>query len=265
MKIYVDFEFNGMGGELLSMGLAFDGGWMHIRRPDSEIAAIDLDPWVAANVMPIMGEAMIAPLSEWGEYIEALCGTSPAVEFVSDWPDDIRYLMGLLITGPGTMIKIPSFRCSVVRVDAYPSTLEGAVQHNAMWDARALKHFMEVGWEKATPENMADFFAVKPVASNDPHPHNLSRPSPALPLDRLRPHRNRDAGGVGMSEFWKSALMLGVAFIAAIVAVEIVEAVFDKRPDPVAAFAALVASFAWRRAGEAKAMIADRQKLEALE
>lgn len=44
-------------------------------------------------------------------------------------------------TGPGTMIEVrPSIKFEMHRVDAYPTTLPGAIQHNAYWDAMALRH-----------------------------------------------------------------------------------------------------------------------------
>jgi len=60
---------------------------------------------------------------------------------VTDWPDDIKYFCQAIITGPGMMINIPRLSFEMVRVDAYPSVLEkyGAVQHNAYWDAMALR------------------------------------------------------------------------------------------------------------------------------
>jgi hypothetical protein len=58
---------------------------------------------------------------------------------IVDWPDDIRYLCQSLITGPGTMVNVQRLVFDMIRVDAYPTTLPGAVQHNAWWDAMALK------------------------------------------------------------------------------------------------------------------------------
>ena len=37
------------------------------------------------------------------------------------------------------MVAIPRMTFEIVRVDAYPTSLEGAVQHNAFWDALALR------------------------------------------------------------------------------------------------------------------------------
>lgn len=43
------------------------------------------------------------------------------------------------------MVAIPHLTFEVIRVDAYPTTLEGAVQHNAWWDAMALRHLLMDG------------------------------------------------------------------------------------------------------------------------
>jgi hypothetical protein len=58
---------------------------------------------------------------------------------ISDWPDDIKYFCQELITGPGKMVDIPGITFEVVRVDAWPNKIPGALQHNAYWDAIALK------------------------------------------------------------------------------------------------------------------------------
>lgn len=65
--------------------------------------------------------------------------TDPYPVIVADWPDDIKYMCQALITGPGEMVDIPCIRFELARVDAYPSRLVGAIQHNALWDARALR------------------------------------------------------------------------------------------------------------------------------
>jgi hypothetical protein len=43
---------------------------------------------------------------------------------------------------PGMMINIPRLSFEMFREDAYPTTLEGAVQHNAWWDAMALRELL---------------------------------------------------------------------------------------------------------------------------
>lgn len=146
MKYYMDCEFDGLGGELMSMAIVSETGhsmYVVMRYKCT-------DQWVTENVHPVMYEC---PLNEVSGPL--LLGAQPAqlttalnnyfahddnAHVIADWPDDIKYLCEALITGPGTMIDVPGMKFSVKRVDAYPTTLKGAVQHNAWWDAMALRH-----------------------------------------------------------------------------------------------------------------------------
>lgn len=141
MRYYLDTEFNDYRGELISLAL--------VPEPDgiSElyVATACMEPaaWVAENVIPIIAAGCepkwILP-HEFGQRVcDYLQGDDDPV-IVADWPDDIRLLCDALITGPGQMVDVPGLRFEMIRVDAYPTTLPGAVQHNALWDARALRH-----------------------------------------------------------------------------------------------------------------------------
>jgi hypothetical protein len=146
MKYFLDCEFNGYRGELISMALvAEDGRELYLvthRLPD-------VIPWVKDNVVPILfaegaEEATVWRIDLFGAQIAKFMHEDLAPVVVADWPDDIRYFCECLITGPGEMVDIPRDReggieLVVERVDAYPTDLSGAVQHNALWDARALK------------------------------------------------------------------------------------------------------------------------------
>lgn len=61
---------------------------------------------------------------------------------ISDWPADIRYFCDLIEFPMGEMAKIAGLKFEMHRVDAYPTTLPGAIQHNAWWDAMALRHLL---------------------------------------------------------------------------------------------------------------------------
>lgn len=147
MRYYLDCEFD--GGNLLSLALvSADGREMYMAVHSEVLPAWDIDEWVAQNVVPIITcpgakpEVWNAPRS-LAEGILDLVGSDPEPEFVADWPTDFQFLLPVLHDNMGNMIDLPSFKCSVVRVDAYPTKLEGAVQHNALWDARALRHKLE--------------------------------------------------------------------------------------------------------------------------
>jgi len=139
MKYFLDTEFNGFGGDLISLALVSQEG--------REIYVATQCPspaeWVKDNVLPIIKcegtDPYICDVELFGRLVAWYLHTDPDPVIVADWPDDIKYLCQILITGPGEMVDIPRLRFELVRVDAYPTNLVGAIQHNALWDARALK------------------------------------------------------------------------------------------------------------------------------
>jgi hypothetical protein len=134
---FLDTEFNEFGGDLISLAL--------VREDGKSIYIVDEcpnpGPWVAEHVIPILGAAEVpAYAGGFGHRIaEFLRGDSDPV-IITDWPEDIRHFCQVLITRPGQMVAVPRLQFALVRVDAYPTTLPGAVQHNAWWDAMALRH-----------------------------------------------------------------------------------------------------------------------------
>lgn len=144
MKYFLDCEFDGFGGELLSMALVReDNEARYFVLPQPETYR---DPWVAENVAPILwdipspipGMAYRVTKEDLLNHLAAFLHQDTEIEIIADWPDDIRYFCESLITGPGMMINVPSMTFHMLRIDAYPTTLEGAVRHNAYWDALAL-------------------------------------------------------------------------------------------------------------------------------
>jgi hypothetical protein len=154
MRYYLDTEFNSMGGALMSLAL--------VREDGASFYAVKemphpIDPWVAANVVPILYDVdHQRDIQGWysgaqhghryymhlGENIATFLKGDPKPHIIADWPDDLRYLCAELITGPGEMVDIPALVLEVARVDAYPTTLPGAIQHNAWWDAMSLRHLL---------------------------------------------------------------------------------------------------------------------------
>lgn len=146
MKYFLDTEFDGFGGPLISLALVREDGAYFYCVVRNEAS----DPWVRENVLPILEPF---PDKRYGLMDRATAARmladflrddgNPTV--ITDWPDDIRYFCELIITGPGQMVAIPHLRFEMRRVDAYPTTLQGAIQHNAWWDAMALRHMLLVG------------------------------------------------------------------------------------------------------------------------
>ncbi len=152
MKFFIDCEFDGFGGKLLSMALVPE------KRSEQNLYLLATDArdvnddWVRANVVPLYRAKQpkntsyfILDRSEFGRAVQAYLHGEIMPHIVADWPDDLKYFCESLITGPGKMVSIPSFSAQLVRVDAYPTTVVGAIQHHALWDAIALREALTNG------------------------------------------------------------------------------------------------------------------------
>lgn len=138
-RYFLDTEFNEFGGDLISLALVGEDGRELYVATDCEKPG----SWVKENVIPILraGNAnpiMIQP-NEFGRAIAWFLADEKLPTVIADWPDDIGYFCKALITAPGEMVSIPRLQFQMIRIDAYPTDLDGAVQHNALWDARALR------------------------------------------------------------------------------------------------------------------------------
>lgn len=141
MIYYIDCEFDAYCGPLLSIAIVREDGKSLYIIKDTKAS----DRWVRDNVIPVMESTPVSAFQIYAhkviaDMIEGFFADDTEIVIVADWPDDIKYFCQLVITGPGKMINIPGFQTKVVREDAYPTDLEGAVQHNAWWDAMALRY-----------------------------------------------------------------------------------------------------------------------------
>jgi hypothetical protein len=147
VNIFLDTEFNGFGGELLSIGLVADNNkfFYEYLEPKEEVCE-----WVAENVVPYLQyvgseNTTKDPVTfeEMQEKLELFLSLYKKVTIVADWPDDIKYFCELLITGPGTRISLPEidFKLDL----SLEAGLHSAIQHNALADAAANRHVYNHG------------------------------------------------------------------------------------------------------------------------
>jgi len=141
-RYYIDCEFDGHDGPLLSLAMVReDGVSIHIRT-----LAEPKDPWVIANVWPLMTEqdADFMTMTDWvGGDIRDFIGGDPQPHVIADSPVDIARFCQAVSTGEDggwASADYERMTFTVENVDCYPTDLPGAVQHNAWWDARALRH-----------------------------------------------------------------------------------------------------------------------------
>jgi len=145
-RFYIDCEFDGHGGQLISLAIvAQDGRSAHITVTDyTEVR----DPWVSENVVAklrsLPSERNIdLPLLAVGPLLRLFIGDCPQPVIIADSPVDIGRFCEAISTGSDggwKSTEYPMMVFEVHNVDCYPTTLEGAVQHNAWWDAMALRH-----------------------------------------------------------------------------------------------------------------------------
>ncbi len=142
MRYFLDTEYNGWGGALLSLALVPEDGEELYLTLDWEGA---LDPWVERNVVPYLDtvpDALVSPRLNRADAARALshylAGDSEPV-IVADWPEDIAQINMLLVTGPGTMIEVPPLSFQFVELSGFSTAANSTVPHNALHDARALK------------------------------------------------------------------------------------------------------------------------------
>ena len=142
MRYFLDTEFNGFGGALLSLALVPDDGeefYVTLGCADA------IEPWVEINVMPFLDHvpfALQSPRLQRCDAAQALSqylapDTDPLL--VADWPGDIAQFCNLLLTGPGLMVPVPSLDFRLMRLPGFSTAHNSAVPHNALHDARSLR------------------------------------------------------------------------------------------------------------------------------
>jgi hypothetical protein len=148
MRYFLDTEYNGWGGALLSLALVSEGG-------DELYLTLDwegtLEPWVERYVVPYLDtvpDPLVSPRMSRTDAARTiahfLAGDSEPV-IVADWPEDIALLNALLVTGPGTMVEVPALRFQFLPLAGFSTAANSEVPHNALHDARALRdHILSI-------------------------------------------------------------------------------------------------------------------------
>jgi hypothetical protein len=142
MRYFLDTEYNGWSGALLSLALVPDHGeelYVTLAWDDP------LEPWVERHVIPYLDtvpESLRSPRLNRGDAARAishyLAGDAEPV-IVADWPEDIALFNALLLTGPGTMVEVPALTFKFIELSGFSTAANSQVPHNALHDARALR------------------------------------------------------------------------------------------------------------------------------
>ena len=142
MRYFLDTEYNGWGGALLSLALVPDHGEELYLTLDWDVA---LEQWVERNVVPYLDmvpENLVSPRLSRADAARAIAhylagDDNPLI--LADWPEDIALFNSLLLTGPGTMVEVPPLTFQFVPLAGFSTAANSKVPHNALHDARALR------------------------------------------------------------------------------------------------------------------------------
>jgi hypothetical protein len=142
MRYFLDTEFNGWNGALLSLALVPDDG-------EELYLTLDwdgpLEGWVERNVIPYLDsvpEPLVSPRMsrvDAARTVSHYLAGDPDPLIVADWPEDIAQLSALLVTGPGVMVEVPGLRFQFLPLSGFSTAANSKVPHNALHDARALR------------------------------------------------------------------------------------------------------------------------------
>jgi len=139
VRYFLDAEFNGFGGQLISLALVPE---------DPEAAPFyealpcpEPEPWVAEHVLPVLQTQPISRHEMVAKLAAYLRGDEAPV-VIADWPEDIAHLALLMVTGPGWRMPSERLRFDLLDLPLFDSETLSEVPHNALHDARALRAYL---------------------------------------------------------------------------------------------------------------------------
>jgi len=142
VRYFLDTEYNGVGGALLSLALVPDDGEELYLTLKSSDALLD---WVERHVAPYLDtvpEQLSCPRLSRDHAAQALerylrHDDEPLI--FADWPEDIAQFCNLMITGPGDMVELRHVTFRLAPMSNFSTAANSKVPHNALHDARALR------------------------------------------------------------------------------------------------------------------------------
>jgi len=139
MRYFLDAEFNGFGGDLISLALVpEDQGAAPFYAALPCAAPV---PWVVQHVLPVLRTQPISR-AEMSAKLAAYLAQDEEPVVIGDWPEDIAHLALLMVTGPGWRMPSPRIRFDLLDLPLFDSEGTSEVPHNACFDARALRAYV---------------------------------------------------------------------------------------------------------------------------
>lgn len=138
MRYFLDTEFNGFGGALISLALVPEDPKA---APFYEALICDEPtPWVTEHVLPVLAATPI-DAREFSNRLQEYLGDDPWPVLIADWPEDIAHAARAMIVAPGRRVTLDRVGFELCDAFGFDSAMS-AVPHNAYHDAVALRDFL---------------------------------------------------------------------------------------------------------------------------
>ena len=142
MLYFLDTEYNGVGGELISLALVPDDGEELYLTLKSSGPPLE---WVERHVLPYLDtvpeqlSCPRLPRDQAADALERYLRHDEEPLIFADWPEDIAQFCNLMISGPGDMIELRHLVFRLAPMTNFSTAANSKVPHNALHDARALR------------------------------------------------------------------------------------------------------------------------------
>lgn len=148
MRYFLDTEYNGIGGALLSLALVPDDGEELYLTLKTDEPLLD---WVEKHVIPYLDmvpqQFALPRLSrrDAADALERYLHHDDEPVIVADWPEDVAQFCDLMITGAGDMIDVRDVTFRLLPLSNFSTAANSKVPHNALHDARSLRdHYRSI-------------------------------------------------------------------------------------------------------------------------
>jgi len=139
VRYFLDVEFNGFGGELISLALVPEA---EDAAPFYEAVACEKPtPWVAEHVLPVLRTTPIsrsAIASRFADYL----GDDEYPVLIADWPEDIAHAAMVMVIAPGRRVALDRISFEMMDPLGFDAAALSKVPHNAYHDAVALRDYV---------------------------------------------------------------------------------------------------------------------------
>lgn len=131
--LWLDTEFNGFGGQLISLALVNEAG-------ESVYFALPCEQpteWVAEHVIPLLNKEPSSRRSAQAA-VRLFLHRYDRINIVANWPEDIKHFCAFMVDGPADCLVTPPLTFEL-RVDLVGTAERSSLPHNALHDAIALR------------------------------------------------------------------------------------------------------------------------------